>query len=67
MDSYIVRIYRREKKKPRVIVGTVERPEIDGKMAFSSLDELWEILSHDGRTKLQRADKAPIYRRGLKG
>ncbi len=45
MKNYIVRIYRHEKNNPRKIVGVVEEPEIEGKKAFTSLDELWQILN----------------------
>jgi hypothetical protein len=45
MDSYIIRIYRREKEAARSVVGTAERVGDEGKKAFKSLDELWEILN----------------------
>ena len=45
MKNYIVRIYRHEKDNPRKIVGVVEEPEIEGKKAFTNLDELWGILN----------------------
>jgi len=44
MDSYVVRIYRRDGKKSRILIGTVEVPGTGGKMAFSNIEELWEIL-----------------------
>lgn len=58
MNVYIVRIYRREKNNPRAIVGTVEQPEIDGKKAFTNLDDLWGILNSgkdDGPKKKKMA------------
>jgi len=45
LESFIVRIYRHEKKKPRSLVGVVERVGVEEKKAFTNLDELWEILS----------------------
>ncbi len=45
MESYVVRIYRSEKDKPRILVGVVEEVGADGKKAFTNLDELWEILN----------------------
>ncbi len=45
MDNYIVRIYRREKDNPRLLVGLVEEVGVSGKKAFNSLDDLWEILN----------------------
>lgn len=44
MDSYIVRIYRRAGRKARLLVGTVEEAGSGRKMAFSNLEELWEII-----------------------
>jgi hypothetical protein len=49
MESYVVRIYRRSGRRRRVLVGTVEMPGEEGKLAFSNAEELWEILEH--RTK----------------
>jgi hypothetical protein len=44
MDSYVVRIYRRDGKKSRIMIGTVEVPGTGRKLAFSNTEELWEIL-----------------------
>ena len=44
MDSYGVRIYRRDGKKFRILIGTVEAAGGGRKMAFSNIEELWEIL-----------------------
>jgi hypothetical protein len=44
MDSYVVRIYRRGGKKSRILIGTVEAAGAGRKMAFSNIEELWEIL-----------------------
>jgi hypothetical protein len=60
MDSYIVRIYRRAGKKPRILIGTVEPAWTRRKMAFTNIEELWEILrrpkdrSHCVPTSLRR-------------
>ena len=45
MDNYIVRIYRRKRDNPRVLVGLVEEVGRKGKKAFNDLDDLWEILN----------------------
>ncbi len=45
VDNYIVRIYRREKDNPRMLVGLVEEVGVSGKKAFNNLDDLWEILN----------------------
>ena len=44
MDSYVVRIYRREGEKSRILIGTVEAAGTDKRMGFSNIEELWEIL-----------------------
>ncbi len=45
MDSYLVRIYRREEDNPRLLVGVVEEPGANEKKAFQNLYELWDILN----------------------
>jgi len=45
MNSYLVRIYRRGEDNPRILVGVVEEPGVNGKKAFTNLYELWEILN----------------------
>jgi len=45
LASYIVRIYRFEKHKPHNLVGVVEEAGGKGKKAFTSLAELWGIIS----------------------
>ena len=44
MDCYVVRIYRRAGRKSRILIGTVEVAGTRRKMAFSNIEELWEIL-----------------------
>ncbi len=44
MDIYVVRIYRRPGRKARILIGTVEAAGTQTRMAFSSSEELWEIL-----------------------
>jgi hypothetical protein len=44
LESYIIRIYRRENNDPRNIVGIVEEVEGEERKAFTNLDELWNIL-----------------------
>jgi len=51
MDSYIVRIYRRVGRKSRILVGTVEAAGTGGRRAFSTPEELWEILRHRRRPR----------------
>ncbi|HUL38091.1 MAG TPA: hypothetical protein VLW47_10425 [Thermodesulfobacteriota bacterium] len=49
MDTYIIRIYRREENDPHALAGTVEEPGIPEKKAFVSLGQLWDILSLNKR------------------
>ncbi len=44
MDSYVVRIYRRNSGSPQNLVGLVELVEIDEEKAFTNFEELRAIL-----------------------
>lgn len=64
MDNYIVRIYRRERDNPRVLVGLVEEVGKKGKKAFNDLDDLWEILnSMKGDTNGRREKSARLNKK----
>jgi hypothetical protein len=45
MDSYVVRIYRRNSCSPQSLVGLVELVEVNQERVFSSFEELRAILS----------------------
>jgi len=45
LKDYVLRIYRREKNDPRILVGVVEEVGIKERKVFSNLDELWSILN----------------------
>ena len=45
MEDFIIRLYRFEKDQPRALVGLVEKVGIKGRIGFTSMDELWEILN----------------------
>lgn len=45
VENYIIRIYRQDRKKPRLLVGTIEEVGQEGKKAFTNYDELWDILN----------------------
>ena len=45
MESFIIRLYRFEKDNPRTLVGLVEKPGKERRIAFTTMDELWEILN----------------------
>ena len=57
MNSYLVRIYRRMEGNPRLLVGVVEEPGVNGKKAFSNLYELWEILNPGQKGETQDRQK----------
>lgn len=45
VEDFIVRLYRFEKDNPRGLVGLVEIVGRKGRLAFTSMEELWEILN----------------------
>ena len=45
MDSYLIRIYRREKDNPEGIVGIIEEIGTEKKHSFKSLSELTGIIT----------------------
>ncbi len=45
MKDFIIRLYRFEKDNPRNLVGLVEVVGKKGRMGFTAMDELWEILN----------------------
>lgn len=57
-ESYIVRIYRRDPKNPRIVAGTVEEVGIEGKKGFGNFDELRGILSVSPRGGARRGSAA---------
>ena len=50
-DDYIVRVYRYNKSNSRCFAGTVEKVGMEGKQAFSNLEELWKILMKTKKTE----------------
>ena len=48
VNSYIIRIYRKGRGYPRLLVGIVEEVGTKGKKAFNDLDDLWTILNSKG-------------------
>ena len=43
-DDYIIRIYRRDRQNPRMVVGTVEQVGETLKMGFTDFEELRMIM-----------------------
>lgn len=54
MATYIVRLYRFKKNRPRTLMGVVEEVGIKGRKAFSNYDDLWDILNASKRVKSDR-------------
>ncbi len=50
-ESYIIRVYRREDKDTRDLVGTIEVVETQEKKPFTNFDELREILAQRGERR----------------
>jgi hypothetical protein len=44
VESYVVRVYRRRSGTNPQLAGVVEGPRLVGSQAFSSVEQLWEIL-----------------------
>lgn len=44
MDTYVVRIYRRDMNEPRKLAGVVERAGTEDKRVFHDVEELLGIL-----------------------
>ena len=44
LDNYVIRIYRRDKSDPRLMVGIVEEADSRKKRGFNTFEELREIL-----------------------
>jgi len=45
MDSYLIRIYRREKDNPDAIVGTIEEIGVQKIQPFKNLSDLSKIIA----------------------
>ena len=44
-DDYIIRIYRRNRQNPRMVVGTLEKVGEKLKMSFTDFEELRTIMN----------------------
>ena len=45
MESYIVRVYRREEQGNSPVRGVVEKVDAVGQDAFGTKEELWKLLT----------------------
>jgi hypothetical protein len=57
LESYIVRIYRRDHEKPVEIAGVVESIEAEKKQSFQNMDELSRILCGPEKTTSSKRKK----------
>jgi len=57
LEVYIVRIYRRDERHPRMIAGIVEEPGKPARKGFSNIDELRNII---GLQELRGMGLAPV-------
>lgn len=64
--TYIVRLYRFKKNRPRNVMGVVEEVGVKGRKAFSHYDELWDILNASKSVKKYKEAGArrKIFSRG---
>ncbi len=69
LASYVVRVYRFEKSQPHKIVGVIEEAGVRGKKAFTSLSELWDIISSsEGARNHSKAKRnKPVCSKKFKG
>jgi hypothetical protein len=59
MDSYVIRIYRRDAKNPANIAGQVEFVEREETRSFGGAEELMEILAGGkGRKQVRKSKRA---------
>jgi hypothetical protein len=64
VDTYIIRISRREESDPHMVVGTVEEPGIPGRKAFVNLDQLWDILNLKKKKLSKLKKKIEVHSKG---
>lgn len=64
MDTYIIRIYRREESNPHTLAGIVEEPGVPEKKAFVNLDQLWDILNQNGKKLSKPKRKIEVFDKG---
>lgn len=59
MNTYVVRVYRRDADEPHELVGTIEEVETQEKQQFRHLSELIAILSGMPERKAARPPQEP--------
>ena len=64
MESYVVRIYRRNSSSPQNLVGLVELVEVNQERVFSSFEELHAILNCRQGCAMHDENAGGVARRG---
>ncbi len=67
METYIVRIYRREAAARHRLVGVVEEVGVEGKRAFVNFRRLWKILDGSPELWAKVMDEAFVSGRSVAG
>lgn len=57
MESYVVRIYRRNNQSPQNLVGLVELVDVDQEKSFTNFEELRAILDNTQRSAAREGMK----------
>ena len=66
MDTYVIRIYRREESGPHGLAGIVEGPGVPGKKDFVNLEQLWDILNSKKKKPVETKKKDKGFRKERK-
>ena len=64
MDTYIIRIYRREENDIDTLAGTVEEPGIPERKAFVNFDQLRDILNVKKKKLLKPKKRSAVLDKG---
>ena len=64
MDTYIIRIYRREENESHTLAGTVEEPGIPEKRGFVNFDQLRDILNLKKKKLLKPRRRSEVLDKG---
>ncbi len=64
MESYIVRVYRRDKKDPHQLVGIVENAALGEQRPFHTLEELGRILTREEQQKGKKRRVSTVREKG---
>ena len=59
MESYIVRIYRRDEQESFPVRGMVEKVGAVDQEVFGTKEELWKILSHANKPRRRGRKSSP--------